>query len=147
MKKNGSIFIQRGEAARTRALATLTGRGGERERWVVGCFGFVVGTVASVYLRVYCLCLAFNLTMPKTYADDCAPSGDLQLSTLLALSVRRTDPPPLAFCLSVCLFVLPVVCARVLVILRLTFSLNPKPPPTPLHTPLSICCHVCHARP
>lgn len=140
MKKNGSIFIRRGEAARTRALATLKGG------WWV--FGFVVGTVASVYLRVYCLCLAFNLTMPKTYADvevdvdDCAPSGDLQLSTLLALSVRRTDPPPLACLLSVCLPVC-VVCARVLVILRLTFSLNPKPPPTPLHTPLSICCLPC----
>lgn len=108
MKKNGSIFIQRGEAARTRALATLKEGGGVRERWVVGCFGSVVGTVASVYLRVYCLCLAFNLTMPKTY--DCAPSGDLQLSTLLALSVRRTDPPPLAFCLSVCLPVCVVCC-------------------------------------
>lgn len=108
MKKNGRIFIKRGEAARTRALATLKGGGGDRERWVVGCFGSVVGTVASVYLRVYCLCLAFNLTMPKTF--DCAPSGDLQLSTLLALSVRRTDPPPLAFCLSVCLPVCVVCC-------------------------------------
>lgn len=37
MKKNGSIFIQQGEAARTRALATLKGGGGERERggWLV----------------------------------------------------------------------------------------------------------------
>lgn len=50
----------------------------------------------------------------------------------------RPAPLLLSVCLPVC-----VVCARVLVILRLTFSLNPKPPPTPLHTPLSICCLPC----
>lgn len=46
-------------------------------------------------------------------------------------SDKQTDipAPPLAVCLSVCLPVC-VVGARVLVILRLTFSLNPKPSPT-----------------
>lgn len=142
MKKNGSILVRWGKL-HARALATL--KRGRNGNWVFRVCGR--HCVASVYLRVYCLCLAFNLTMPKTYADveDCAPSGDLQLSTLLALSVRPTDRqtrPPLAVCLSVCLPVC-VVCARVLVILRLTFSLNPKPSPTPPHTPLSICCLPC----